>query len=141
MLFDLTRLKIKRSSILCRVATDAMYCRRFCAVRKIKARSTNMNPRHGIFVLHYFFIEYSLAYFLSATQLIGIFFRFFFAPYRIAFAPPRESYRMQLLFTHKNVCGGAISVTERSCAARRRFRMWNRLSSSLFVGTYRNQAI
>ena len=114
MLFDLTRLKIKRSSILCRVATDAMYCRRFCAVIKIKARSTNMNPRHGIFVLHYFFIEYSLAYFL-----IGIFFPgfFIFTSYRIAFAPPRKSYRIQLLFTHKNGDFGAISVTERSCAA------------------------
>ena len=36
-----------------------------------------MNLQHGIFVLHYFFIEYSLT-FLSATQLIGIFFRFFY---------------------------------------------------------------
>ena len=143
MLFDLTRLKTKRSSILCRVATDAMYCRRFCAVIKIKARSTNMNPRHGIFVLNYFFIEYSLASFLKCHAAYRDFFSVFFTftPYRIAFAPPRESYRMQLLFTHKNGCGGAISVTERSCAARCRSRKWSRLSSRLFVGTYRNQAV
>ena len=36
--------------------------------------------------------------------------------YRIAFAPPRKSYRIGLLFTHKNVCGSANSVKERSCA-------------------------
>ena len=35
-----------------------------------------MNLQHAIFVLHYFFIEYSLT-FLSATQLIGIFFPVF----------------------------------------------------------------
>ena len=40
-----------------------------------------------------------------------------FTLYQIAFAPPRKSYRIELLFTHKNCCGGAISVTERSCAA------------------------
>ena len=74
MLFDLTRLKFKRSSILCRVATDAMYCRRFCAVIKTKVRLTNMNPRHGIFVLHYFFIEYSLAYFLKCLAAYRDFF-------------------------------------------------------------------
>ena len=78
VLFDLTRLKIKRSSILCRVATDAMYCRRFCAVIKIKARSTNMNPRHGIFVLHYFFIEYSLAFFLKCHAAYWHFFPVFY---------------------------------------------------------------
>ena len=39
--------------------------------------------------------------------------------YQIVFAPPRKSYRTGtgLLFTHKNGCGGAISVTERSCTA------------------------
>ena len=95
-----------------------MYCRRFCAVIKIKARLTNMHPRHGIFVLHYFLLNILLLTFLSATQLIGIFSRFFmFTPYRIAFAPQRESYRMQLLFTQKTGDFGAISVTERSCAA------------------------
>ena len=36
--------------------------------------------------------------------------------YRIAFPPPRKPYRIRLLFTHKNGCGGAISVTEWSCA-------------------------
>ena len=30
-----------------------------------------------------------------------------------AFAPPRESYWIWLLFTHKNGCGGANSETER----------------------------
>ena len=42
-----------------------------------------------------------------------------FILYRIAYAPARKSYRIWLLFTlsHKNGCGGAISVTERSCAA------------------------
>ena len=28
---------------------------------------------------------------------------------RIAFAPPRKSYQLGLLFTHKNSCGGKIS--------------------------------
>ena len=37
--------------------------------------------------------------------------------YRIAFAPPQKSYRVGLLFTHKNGCDGAISLTEPSCAA------------------------
>ena len=40
-----------------------------------------------------------------------------FTLYRKAFAPPRKSYRIELLFTHKNCCGGAFSVTEQSCAA------------------------
>ena len=39
-----------------------------------------------------------------------------FTLHRIAFAPPRKSYQMGLLFTHKNGCGVEISVTERSCA-------------------------
>ena len=39
-----------------------------------------------------------------------------FTLHRIAFAPPRKSYRMGLLFTHKNGYGGAVSVTKRSCA-------------------------
>ena len=33
------------------------------------------------------------------------------------FAPPRKSYRIGLLFTRRNSCGGAISVTEGKCAA------------------------
>ena len=33
------------------------------------------------------------------------------------FVVPRKSYRIGPLNTHKNCCGGAISVTERSCAA------------------------
>ena len=33
-----------------------------------------------------------------------------------AFAPPRKSYGIGLLFTYRNDCGGTISVTERSCA-------------------------
>ena len=37
--------------------------------------------------------------------------------YRIAFAPAQKSYRITLLFIHENGCGGAISVTKRSCAA------------------------
>ena len=36
---------------------------------------------------------------------------------RMAFAPARKPYRIGLLFTHKNRDFGAISVTERSCAA------------------------
>ena len=40
-----------------------------------------------------------------------------FTLYRIAFAPPRKSSRIELLFTHKNASGGAISGTERDCAA------------------------
>ena len=34
-----------------------------------------------------------------------------------AFAPALKSYRIKLLFTHKNYCGAAISVMERRCAA------------------------
>ena len=37
--------------------------------------------------------------------------------YRIAFAPARKSYRIRILFTHKNGDFGAISVTERNYAA------------------------
>ena len=40
--------------------------------------------------------------------------------YRIVFAPPRKPYRIGLLFTHENDCGGAISVTERGCTAEKR---------------------
>ena len=40
-----------------------------------------------------------------------------FTVYRIAFAPTRKPYRIGLVFTHKNGDFGAISVTERSCAA------------------------
>ena len=39
-----------------------------------------------------------------------------FTLYRVAFAPPRKSYQIGLLFTHKNGSSGAISVTKRSCA-------------------------
>ena len=40
-----------------------------------------------------------------------------FTLYRIALAPPRKSYRIGFLFTHKNGCGGVISVTKRGCAS------------------------
>ena len=40
-----------------------------------------------------------------------------FTLYRIAFASPRKQYLIGLMFTNKNGCGGAISVTERSYAA------------------------
>ena len=40
-----------------------------------------------------------------------------FILYRMAFAPPRESSRIELLFTHKNRFSGAISVTKPSYAA------------------------
>ena len=33
------------------------------------------------------------------------------------FVVPRKSYRIELLFTHKNRCDGAICVKRRSCAA------------------------
>ena len=33
------------------------------------------------------------------------------------FGPPRKSYWIGRLFTHKKGCGGAISVTERGCTA------------------------
>ena len=42
-----------------------------------------------------------------------------FRLYRIAFGPTRKSFRIGLLFTHKNGNFGAISVTER------RFRTWS----------------
>ena len=35
-----------------------------------------------------------------------------FTLYRIACAPPRKSYRIGLLFTQKNGCGGVISVPD-----------------------------
>ena len=37
--------------------------------------------------------------------------------YRIVFAPARKPYQIGLQFTHNNGDFGAISVTERSCAA------------------------
>ena len=37
--------------------------------------------------------------------------------YRGAFTQSRKSYRIGFLFIQKNGCGGAVSVTERSCAA------------------------
>ena len=40
-----------------------------------------------------------------------------FILYRSAFASPWKPYRIRLLFTHRNGCGGAISVTEQSCTA------------------------
>ena len=40
-----------------------------------------------------------------------------FTPYRIAFTTGRKPYRIWLLFTHKDTGFGAISLTERSCAA------------------------
>ena len=40
-----------------------------------------------------------------------------FAQYQIAFMSPQKSYWIGILFTNKNSCGGAISVTEKSCAA------------------------
>ena len=35
-----------------------------------------------------------------------------FTVYRIACAPPRKPYRIGLLFTQKNGCGGVISVPD-----------------------------
>ena len=40
-----------------------------------------------------------------------------FTLYRIAFAPARNPYPIELLFTHKNSDFSAISVTEKSCTA------------------------
>ena len=40
-----------------------------------------------------------------------------FILYRIPFAPVRKLYQIGLLFTRKNGDFGAISVTERNCAA------------------------
>ena len=34
-----------------------------------------------------------------------------------SFCTAKKSYRIGILLTHKNGCGGAISVTGRSCAA------------------------
>ena len=42
----------------------------------------------------------------------------FFTLYRVAFTPAQKQYRIGLRFTNKNGDFGAISVTERSCAAR-----------------------
>ena len=42
--------------------------------------------------------------------------RALFTIYLIAFTPARQSYRIELLFTHNNGDLGAISVTERSVA-------------------------
>ena len=45
-----------------------------------------------------------------------------FTVYRIACAPPRKSYRIGLLFTRKNGCGGVISETERQAVPRQSLR-------------------
>ena len=42
----------------------------------------------------------------------------FFTLYRVAFTPAQKQYRIGLRFTNKNGDFGAISVTERSSAAR-----------------------
>ena len=48
-----------------------------------------------------------------------------FALYWIAFAPARKLYRtLGVLFTHNNRDFGAISVTERGCAAPRQSLKW-----------------
>ena len=39
-----------------------------------------------------------------------------FTLYRMAFAPPRQSYWIGLLLTHENGDFGAVFVTERNCA-------------------------
>ena len=44
--------------------------------------------------------------------------------YWIPFAPARKSYWIGLRFTHKNGDFGAISVTERGCAAPRQSLKW-----------------
>ena len=55
----------------------------------------------------------------EAYTLRGLFSEFYgmFTLYRIAFAPPRKSNWIGLLFIHKNRFYGAISLTEKSCAA------------------------
>jgi len=45
------------------------------------------------------------------------YFKAMFTLYRIAFASVRKPYREGLLFTHENGDFGAISLTERNCAA------------------------
>ena len=68
-----------------------------------------------------------------------------FTPYRIAFAPPRESYRIKLLVTHKNGDFGAISVTERnrvdlkSGAAVQRAFLLGRIETRLFRNAPRDR--
>lgn len=95
-----------------------MYCRRFCAV---KARSTNMNPRHSIFVLHYFFIEYSLAYFLKCHAAYRNFFfcrfLFIFTLNRITFCaatriiPDGDTVYTQERLRRRDYCDGAAPIS------------------------------
>ena len=47
-----------------------------------------------------------------------------FTLYWISFAPARKSYWIGLRFKHKNRDFGAISVTERGCAAPRQSLKW-----------------
>ena len=44
--------------------------------------------------------------------------------YQVAFTPAQKQYWIGLLFTHKNGDLGAISVTERCCAALRPSLKW-----------------
>lgn len=94
-----------------------MYCRRFCAV---KARSTNMNPRHSIFVLHCFFIEYSLAYFLKCHAAYRNFFcrfLFIFTLNRITFCaatriiPDGDAVYTQERLRRRDFCDGAAPIS------------------------------
>ena len=53
----------------------------------------------------------------NAINTSDTFYLGYFYALRIVFAPARKPYQIGLLFTHKNGDRGAISVTERRCAA------------------------
>ena len=58
-----------------------------------------------------------------------------FTVYRIACAPPRKSYRIGLLFTQKNGCGGVISETERLAVPRPSLK-WTWVTCWINVGVH-----
>ena len=95
-----------------------------------------MNPRHGIFVLHYFFIEYSLAYFLKCHAAYRNCFSGFFFYVHTAYS---------FCSHQKNDNFGAISVTERnrvdleSGAAVQRAFLLGRIETRLFRNVPRDR--
>ena len=82
----------RKSSVLCLFPLH-FYC----------LSSSNANTKF-LWLIFWFLLSYCLS---KAVFLL----------YRKAFAPPRKSYRTGLLFTHKNDCGGATSVTKRNYVA------------------------
>ena len=84
----------------------------------VKTLASNELKLHGMFiwvVLNTFHQNWTKI--KNVEILVHLTFKAMFTVYQIAFAPPWKSYRtLGLLFTHKNGCSGAISVTKLRCA-------------------------